>query len=372
MMKTLLAVSSFILMTATQPLHGAGSHDRLALLEDVASVRSGIIDIEVECTVSKLAGHPAQVQGSSDYVAWAGGMIRVEREHQAPGGRAAFVAATTDGTNTWQYFALTRTAVRMASPTEHHEIDGMGFFELMAFFPEIPGGINRGQERDLERILDEETTVVHEQLDEVDGAACVVVDAMEGGHVHHRLWLDPSRSYMPRRQEFFFPGTDETVVVIQIDEFSRVDGIWLPTRGMRMSPATDRYETGFVPVVHSVSVDRDHAGTLSLAVNSDLAPSLFDYSTELPAGTLVGDRTTGESWIVSGQDFRSSASAALASLGDEGARIIQELSASEQSRESAVHSASLGLPWLVMAGVSVAVALVGVAPRMRGDVASRA
>jgi len=369
-MKTFLAVGSCMLMLVSSPLHGDGSHDRLSFLEEVSVVRSGIDDPEVGYTVTRLAGHPAQTQGSSASVAWAGDMVRVEREHETPGGRTAFVAATADGTNGWQYFALTRTAVRLAAPTEHHEIGGVGLFELMAFFPEIPHGVNRGEERDLESILGEETRIVHEQLEEVEGAACVVVDAMQGGYVHHRLWLDPDRSSMPRRQELLFSGADETAVVIRVTEFSQVDGIWLPASAMRTSPATDRYETGFVPVVSSVSVDRDHAGQLSLAVNSTLASSLFDSSTELPPGTLAGDRTTGESWIVSGQDFRSSANAALASLGEEGSRILSELSPSEESGARTVHSASLGLPWLVMAGVSLALALVGGAPRLRGGIAS--
>jgi len=346
-------------------LCAADPPDRASLLGSVEAVRSGIQDIAVDFTVTKMVGHPSDVSSDARYVAWSDGMIRVERTYPTPSGASAFVAATTDGVNTWQYFELTRTASRSAAPGEHHEIDGMGFFELMAFFPAIEGGLNRGQERDLANILADEDTMIGAEFEDVAGAPCIVVDSIENGTVRHRLWVDPQRSFMPRKQEFYFAGGDEVAVTLEVSEFGLVGDRWLPIEAVRFSPPSSRYDGGEIPVLYAVQVDRSPAGELMVSVNSGLAPSHFDYSAELPAGVLVGDDVTGDHWVVSGRDFRSSADAALASLGADAAEIIPELRATSREGRDDGRVTSFGVPWALLTGACIAVGIMGVAARVR-------
>ncbi len=299
------------------------------LRESVAELRSSMTDFSVEFTFEAIhAGGSNAIAMDHRLVAIKNSnMIRMERQYSgfAPadgsdGAPSWFVAASYDGEQGCGYQQVNRLAyVRASGEIPLIDTEGSGFFDLMRYYPCSQARGEGIHARDLLSVLDASDATVRSNPEQVDGHACFVVDVGElsEGHPKESIWIDPERGYLPVVQQVFVNKPDGTAGLLlehRIEQAVELEGgVWVPVRGSRKTFGFGLNPDTSVATEYEMQVTGNEDGSPLVSMNTGLLDSYFDYSTSLPAGTLVADLDTGDQWVASNSDYAAAADAVLAS-----------------------------------------------------------
>jgi hypothetical protein len=271
------------------------------LLAAVQVSRSQITDLEVECTTS----HPQM----HDFrrIAFENNKFLMEKEYSQFGmdqDTLFFVACAYNGELLVNYFQINGTASVNPKPdlsqVPHYDTLGSGVFDLMMYHPSAATKSQELTTADLVWVLDNLEVTILDDSETVNGFNCNVVRCFDDGNLKVELWIDPQHSYLPIRQRHY--RNDGTVAVLYEIEnvHEAAAGLWFPVKGRRESEAFDH--PGFPDLAeahtYAIEVDEDASGSPKLLVNQGVEDALFNYLNALPAGTLVGNVSTHETWKV--------------------------------------------------------------------------
>jgi hypothetical protein len=286
------------------------------LHEEVAISRSGVIDLEVDFTFAAAEALQLGLIADHRLVLISGDRLWMEREYLLGDGgepRSFFTGTSIDGQVGWGYQQINRRAYTQATgDLPLIDTEGSGFFDLMMWYPcsQIRGQGPHGM--DLLSILASPQARVREQLEELNGSPCHVVDVVNPStaQIGVSIWLDGARGFLPVLQHH--DVNDGGLLELEmIETIETAADVWLPVRGER------RWSGGPTQpdaTTYSMVVATDAHGLAHAYTNQGLPDDRFDYSTSLPPGTLISNLDTGAFWVATGDDYRSMARAAIASV----------------------------------------------------------
>lgn len=150
-----------------------------------------------------------------------------------------------------------------------------------------------GNELSMADILKQaENLTVRPRMEEVDGAACYVIEGTEKEYGHYQLWIDPEKDFLPRKALIHKsaddlyggrplserPLTREITATMDSVKFKNMDGIWFPVECRLVQE--DRENEG----------KRSRSTMIHRRTLVDLNPDferLGAFVSDLPDGTVV-------------------------------------------------------------------------------------
>ncbi|MDD5171326.1 MAG: hypothetical protein PHN75_21100 [Syntrophales bacterium] len=287
---------------------GAGDHVRLTkgdILAAVESTRSQIQDLTVTFSFNALMGSDENdacwrshqtitVQGDKTYVDHEYGPL----PKLNPGvfhRRAAFNGERSTFYQVNDAMAGVQTSRELETKTK-----GYGFFDMMLLDPPKSESDGVG-DQSLLSVLGSENSRLRQDLENVNGCLCYVVDLFNPFNVgspkpHLTVWLDPERGFLPVRQTYYL-RSGAIIMEFAVEQAIEVGpGLWFAVRGSKK--VYNNEETGVRKSEHIMEVDGWKEGRPAIAINKGIAADFFDLWKRLPVGTYLYDSDVGEAWTV--------------------------------------------------------------------------
>ncbi len=300
-----------------QKVAAQGAISKHELIAEIQRRRAAVANLDVEFSFYAVGEVPAHaIQDDTRRVVLQGNKVRIDRVYRSGGvddGTSYGLSGSFDGARGWGYQSVNGLAyTQRGGQIPTIETEGSGFFDLMLWYP---CSVARGEglhPNDLLSVLDSPHSMVSDQVDEIDGHLCYVVDVMPADQLVARIWIDPELGYLAVQQEHY---TCEVVVVrFRILKTVQVAlDVWLPLSGERVTGPNPNVEELSRGLRYEMTVKEDAMGPV-LKVNEGVDDGIFDLSRTLPPATSVVDLDTGRRWVASARDYSASADTALASL----------------------------------------------------------
>jgi len=141
-----------------------------------------------------------------------------------------------------------------------------------------------------EGLAQAESVVLRDQVEQVDGHPCYVLEAMASDHSHKILaWIDFQRDYRILKLEHFTDQGDNLFDHLQMRldniKLKQIMGIWLPVQGQRSYPWNPQLKA------QKLVVDID-----SIRLNQGIPPEMF--AIDFPEGCIVENELTEKKYVV--------------------------------------------------------------------------
>lgn len=287
----------------------------------VRHTREQLANLDVTYTFASASPLPANaIAWETRRVVLADRRMLVEREYGSRDSEGVTSIGGYDGKQFWLYRHSVRQAeISSDAAAMHYAIatEGSGFFDLMRWYPDHATCFGSMHHLDLLALIESPSARIRAEQESIDSRLCIVIDNLDmAGNIIESVWLDPTRSFLPIRQELRSSGECEVAAepdhagsgnifrdfagrsagapasgqegvvtaTFVIDEAREVlPGIWVPVAGRRLTETT-RFE---------MNVQINDAGRHVLTtIGADTAE--FNYRRHLPGGTMVFDLDTDQ------------------------------------------------------------------------------